>query len=146
MPPFPDTLQVNHYFATLAVSLSHSLSSWRMLALCPLLNPRSSSHLRAFPLSLAFTCTSRHPSPSWYLPSDRSWRGVCPDFPLLYRKTCCFLPLPRFLHAVDRVEMCVHCCCCRCCWLPHWDVSSMKAFLSVLFPLLWLSTKRGPGT
>lgn len=145
MPPFPDTLQVNHYFATLAVFLSPLSQFLEDVGSLPFPEPE-----KLLPSQGLSTSSCLH----LYITSPLHLTGispqidpgeVCPDFPLLCRKTCCFLPLPHFLHAVYRVEVCVH-YCCRCCWLPHWNVSSMKACLSALFTRPWPSTKRGPGT
>ena len=145
MPPFPDTLQINHYFATLAVFLSPLSQFLEGVGSLPF--PEPENLLPSQGLS-TFSCLHLYVTLPLHLigisPQRDLWRGL-PWFSFIIQKYLLLLaPAPFSSCRSPCWDVCA--LCCHFCWLPHWNVSSMKAYLPALFTLLGPSTKRGPGT
>lgn len=144
--PFPEILQVNLYFMTACISLSLVSRCLWILAPCHFLSLVSFFHLRAFVLSFLFTWTLYHVVTLFVSLLRYIVGQVFSDFPILYRNSCHFFPLPPLFffmllfafRCVYYYVVVVH--------LPHWIVSNMQACLSDLFTLPWPVPRREPAT
>lgn len=131
---------------TACISLSLVSRLLWILAPCHFLNLVSCFHLRAFILSFLVTWTLYHVFTLFVSLLRYIVGQLFSDFPVLYRNSCHFFPLPPLfffmllfvLRYVYYYVVVVR--------LPHWIVSNTQARLSDLFPLPWPVPRRVPGT